>query len=251
MNSDRESLCVPAPGCVDGARRGSASCLHADGEPCGFFSDTASIPAAGEFWNVPAAVSGASAGSVSCVDGGSNGGGGGGCVGGPASASACKSRAASVAYVLNSESGPAESAALQCLKDACDAAGCRMEVVHFGKLDFGEMAVLDQFYNAGESLSLEAVTAPCRHEPGPNPNFTEVHGAELLILPFFITALTPVKPFELNIVFYTTVDFLQKKRTFKNLLSYFLKKKKKKRHRLHVKGAYWSFARISFFPPSN
>lgn len=249
MNSDRESLCVPAPGCVDGARRGSASCLHADGEPCGFFSDTASIPAAGEFWNVPAAVSGASAGSVSCVDGGSNGGGGGGCVGGPSSASACKSRAASVAYVLNSESGPAESAALQCLKDACDAAGCRMEVVHFGKLDFGEMAVLDQFYNAGESLSLEAVNAPCRHEPGPNPNFTEVHGAELLILPFFMTALTPVKPFELNIVFYTTVDFLQKKGRLKNLLSYFLKEKKK--DRLHVKGAYWSFARISFFPPSN
>lgn len=131
MNSDRESLRVPALECVDGARRGSASCLHADG----FFSDTASIPAAGEFWNVPAA------GSVSCADGGSNGG-----AGGPASA--CKSRAASVAYVLNSESGPAESAALQCLKDACDAAGCQLEVVLFGRLDFGEMAVLDQFYNA-------------------------------------------------------------------------------------------------------
>lgn len=152
MNSDREGgLCLSAPECTDGARRGSASCLHADG-------DSASIPAAGDFWNEPAVLSGASAGSVSvsCPDGG--GSSSSGCLGGPSSAGgACKSRAASVAYVLNSESGPAESAALQCLKDACDAVVCRLDVVHFGKLDFGEMAVLDQFYNAGGSLSHGAV----------------------------------------------------------------------------------------------
>ncbi|GAA6099385.1 mitogen-activated protein kinase kinase kinase 5 isoform X1 [Tachysurus ichikawai] len=140
MNSDRESLRQQE--CTEGApRRGSASCTHTDREPCGF-GDRASMPAAGDFWNTPAVVSGGSAGTLSCQDGG----------GGQSSAGESKSRAASVAYVLNSESGPAESAALQCLKDACDAAACRLDVVHFGKLDFGETAVLDQFYNAGESL---------------------------------------------------------------------------------------------------
>lgn len=146
MNSDRERLCLAAPVCADGVRRGgSASCGS---------GDSASIPAAGDFWNEHALMSGAHAGSVmSCPDVGSSGG----CVGGPSSAGVCTSRAASVAYVLNSESGPAESAALQCLKDACDAAGCRLDVVLFGKLDFGETAVLDQFYNAGGSLSNGAV----------------------------------------------------------------------------------------------
>uniref|UniRef100_A0AAY4CS63 mitogen-activated protein kinase kinase kinase n=1 Tax=Denticeps clupeoides TaxID=299321 RepID=A0AAY4CS63_9TELE len=38
--------------------------------------------------------------------------------------------------------------ALQCLKDACDVVGSKLEIVHFGKLDFGETSVLDQFYNA-------------------------------------------------------------------------------------------------------
>lgn len=150
MNSDREVLFLPEPDCTDSARRGSASCLHTGRESCRF-GDSASMPAAGDFWNVPVVVSSVSAGSVRCQDGASSGG----CVGGPSSAGDCKSRAASVAYVLNSESGPAESAALQCLKDACDAAACRLDVVHFGKLDFGETAVLDQFYNAGGSLSRE------------------------------------------------------------------------------------------------
>ncbi|TSL47571.1 Mitogen-activated protein kinase kinase kinase 5 [Bagarius yarrelli] len=143
MESDRDGMCPPVPECTDGTCQRSASCLQKDGEMCGS-GDSASIPAAGEFWNVPALVSGVSAGSESCQDGGSNGG----CVGGLSNPGACKNRAASVAYVLNSESGPAESAALQCLKDACDAAACRLDVVHFGKLDFGETAVLDQFYNA-------------------------------------------------------------------------------------------------------
>uniref|UniRef100_A0A8B9JS64 mitogen-activated protein kinase kinase kinase n=1 Tax=Astyanax mexicanus TaxID=7994 RepID=A0A8B9JS64_ASTMX len=59
----------------------------------------------------------------------------------------CKNRRASVAYVLNSETG-AESMALQCLRDACEAVGTALEIVLFGKLDFGETAVLDRFYNA-------------------------------------------------------------------------------------------------------
>lgn len=153
MNSDRERLCLAPAECADSARRGggSASCGSGDGP--------LSVPAAGDFWNEHALLSGAHAGSVmSCPDGG---GSGGGCVGGPSSASACTNRAASVTYVLNSESGPSESAALQCLKDACDAAGCRLDVVHFGKLDFGETAVLDQFYNAGRSECM-GVQEPCR-----------------------------------------------------------------------------------------
>uniref|UniRef100_A0AAR2IQQ9 mitogen-activated protein kinase kinase kinase n=1 Tax=Pygocentrus nattereri TaxID=42514 RepID=A0AAR2IQQ9_PYGNA len=57
------------------------------------------------------------------------------------------SRRASVSYVLNSETG-AESMALQCLRDACEAVGSTLEIVLFGKLDFGETSVLDRFYNA-------------------------------------------------------------------------------------------------------
>uniref|UniRef100_A0A8D3E2H9 mitogen-activated protein kinase kinase kinase n=1 Tax=Scophthalmus maximus TaxID=52904 RepID=A0A8D3E2H9_SCOMX len=65
--------------------------------------------------------------------------------------STCKSRPVTVAYVVNGEASQqnnAESMALQCLKDACDAAGSRLETVNFGKLDFGETTVLDSFYNA-------------------------------------------------------------------------------------------------------
>uniref|UniRef100_A0AAQ4Q7Q9 Protein kinase domain-containing protein n=1 Tax=Gasterosteus aculeatus aculeatus TaxID=481459 RepID=A0AAQ4Q7Q9_GASAC len=47
-----------------------------------------------------------------------------------------------------SQQNNAESMALQCLKDACDAAGSKLETANFGKLDFGETTVLDSFYNA-------------------------------------------------------------------------------------------------------
>uniref|UniRef100_A0A673CJR6 mitogen-activated protein kinase kinase kinase n=1 Tax=Sphaeramia orbicularis TaxID=375764 RepID=A0A673CJR6_9TELE len=62
-----------------------------------------------------------------------------------------KSRPVAVAYVLNSEANlqnNAENLALQCLRDACDTVGSKLETVNFGKLDFGETAVLDRFYNA-------------------------------------------------------------------------------------------------------
>lgn len=65
----------------------------------------------------------------------------------------CKNRPVTVAYVVNGEASQqnnAESMALQCLKDACDAAGSKLETANFGKLDFGETTVLDSFYNAGE-----------------------------------------------------------------------------------------------------
>lgn len=66
----------------------------------------------------------------------------------------CKSRAVTVAYVRNSETSQSlssENMALQCLKDACDIVGCKLDVIPFGKLDFGETSVLDHFYNAGKS----------------------------------------------------------------------------------------------------
>uniref|UniRef100_A0A3Q1CSP4 mitogen-activated protein kinase kinase kinase n=1 Tax=Amphiprion ocellaris TaxID=80972 RepID=A0A3Q1CSP4_AMPOC len=63
----------------------------------------------------------------------------------------CKNRPVTVAYVVNGEASQqnnAESMALQCLKDACDTVGSKLETVNFGKLDFGETTVLDRFYNA-------------------------------------------------------------------------------------------------------
>ncbi|KAJ7397773.1 mitogen-activated protein kinase kinase kinase 5 [Pitangus sulphuratus] len=81
---------------------------------------------------------------------------------GAAAAAACPSTAArakgggrrtAVTYVINEASqGPllaAESGALQSLREACEAVGAALETLHFGKLDFGETAVLDRFYNAG------------------------------------------------------------------------------------------------------
>lgn len=63
-------------------------------------------------------------------------------------------RRTAVTYVINEASqGPllaAESGALQSLREACEAVGATLETLHFGKLDFGETAVLDRFYNAGE-----------------------------------------------------------------------------------------------------
>lgn len=64
-------------------------------------------------------------------------------------------RRTAVTYVINEASqGPllaAESGALQSLREACEVVGAALETLHFGKLDFGETAVLDRFYNAGES----------------------------------------------------------------------------------------------------
>uniref|UniRef100_A0A8C1UUW1 mitogen-activated protein kinase kinase kinase n=1 Tax=Cyprinus carpio TaxID=7962 RepID=A0A8C1UUW1_CYPCA len=63
----------------------------------------------------------------------------------------CKNRAVQVSYVRNSETSQPlspESMALQCLKDACDTVGFKLDIIPFGKLDFGETSVLDHFYNA-------------------------------------------------------------------------------------------------------
>nr|XP_060609417.1 mitogen-activated protein kinase kinase kinase 5 isoform X1 [Anolis sagrei ordinatus] len=61
-------------------------------------------------------------------------------------------RRTTVSYVIN-EASPgavlqAESGALQSLREACETVGAELQALHFGKLDFGETAVLDRFYNA-------------------------------------------------------------------------------------------------------
>lgn len=109
-----------------------------------------------------------------------------GAAAGPGIAARAKSggRRTAVTYVINEPSqGPllaAESGALQSLREACEAVGAALETLHFGKLDFGETAVLDRFYNAGES-DLPALSAAAgsgsararRHLPGPGrPGFT-------------------------------------------------------------------------------
>uniref|UniRef100_A0AAZ3QNM0 mitogen-activated protein kinase kinase kinase n=1 Tax=Oncorhynchus tshawytscha TaxID=74940 RepID=A0AAZ3QNM0_ONCTS len=99
------------------------------------------IPAAGTFWH-DSVVSGSISPSIlSCpMDSG--------CL---LSTGKCKSRAVTVAYVVNSELTQlhtAENMALHCLKDACESVGSQLEIINFGKIDFGETCVLDQFYNA-------------------------------------------------------------------------------------------------------
>ncbi|KYO19067.1 mitogen-activated protein kinase kinase kinase 5 isoform X2 [Alligator mississippiensis] len=57
-------------------------------------------------------------------------------------------RRTAVVYVINEGGGPAESGALQSLREACEAVGAALDALHFAKLDFGETAVLDRFYSA-------------------------------------------------------------------------------------------------------
>lgn len=69
-----------------------------------------------------------------------------------------KQRSLRVVYVLNDglksvmASSP-ESGALQGLQRACDSESALLTTVTFGRLDFGETAVLDSFYDAGGFLS--------------------------------------------------------------------------------------------------
>uniref|UniRef100_A0A4W5MWU9 mitogen-activated protein kinase kinase kinase n=1 Tax=Hucho hucho TaxID=62062 RepID=A0A4W5MWU9_9TELE len=101
----------------------------------------APIPAARTFWHDSVVSGSISPNILSCPKDS----------GGLLSTVKCKSRAVTVAYVVNSEltqPHTAESMALHCLKDACDSVGSKLEIIHFGKIDFGETCVLDQFYNA-------------------------------------------------------------------------------------------------------
>lgn len=145
MNQDQDgiSLAVPSFGAGPGRENlsGENTSVNSSGGggACG-------IPAAGTFWH----DSGAGGGGLSPISGS--------CpldTGGLLSTGkSCKSRPVTVAYVVNGEASQQnnhESMALQCLKDACESVGSKLETVNFGKLDFGETAVLDRFYNAGES----------------------------------------------------------------------------------------------------
>uniref|UniRef100_A0A671SYC0 mitogen-activated protein kinase kinase kinase n=1 Tax=Sinocyclocheilus anshuiensis TaxID=1608454 RepID=A0A671SYC0_9TELE len=98
-------------------------------------------PGAGAFWQDPSSCKSANPGVISLPsDSGTL-----------LTTGKCKSRAVQVAYVRNSETSQSlspENMALQCLKDACDIVGFKLDIVPFGKLDFGETSVLDHFYNA-------------------------------------------------------------------------------------------------------
>uniref|UniRef100_A0A672RLD6 mitogen-activated protein kinase kinase kinase n=1 Tax=Sinocyclocheilus grahami TaxID=75366 RepID=A0A672RLD6_SINGR len=98
-------------------------------------------PGAGTFWQDPSSCKSANPGVISLPSDSGN----------LLTTGKCKSRAVQVAYVRNSETSQPlspENMALQCLKDACDIVGFKLDIVPFGKLDFGETSVLDHFYNA-------------------------------------------------------------------------------------------------------
>lgn len=64
-------------------------------------------------------------------------------------------RALRAVYVRSESSqgaaaGNPEAGALKCLLRACEAEGAHLTSIPFGELDFGETAVLDAFYDAGE-----------------------------------------------------------------------------------------------------
>lgn len=75
-------------------------------------------------------------------------------------AAAPRPRCLRAVYVLNDPpKGGAgarspEAGARQCLLRACEAEGAQLGTVNFGELDFGETAVLDTFYDAGEQAGL-------------------------------------------------------------------------------------------------
>ncbi|XP_025150267.3 mitogen-activated protein kinase kinase kinase 5 isoform X1 [Bubalus bubalis] len=135
-----EGITFSVPPFAEGGsyRRGGAA-TAAEGE-----ENQLPPPPPGSFWNVESAAA-PGAGCPSATSGSSatrcrgNSGGGGG-------------RRTTVAYVINEASQGqlvvAESEALQCLREACETVGAALETLHFGKLDFGETAVLDRFYNA-------------------------------------------------------------------------------------------------------
>uniref|UniRef100_A0A8C9VEU9 mitogen-activated protein kinase kinase kinase n=1 Tax=Scleropages formosus TaxID=113540 RepID=A0A8C9VEU9_SCLFO len=145
------SLSVPSIGPAShevGDARVGPACPRGDlGAGGGGAASARLVPAAGTFWQ-EAGVAGcldspSAAASCPMMDG----------ISLLSAGKSCRSRTVTVTvvYVINSDTSlahAAESAALQCLREACDTVGCKLNTVHFGKLDFGETAVLDHFYNA-------------------------------------------------------------------------------------------------------
>uniref|UniRef100_A0A3Q3BIP3 mitogen-activated protein kinase kinase kinase n=1 Tax=Kryptolebias marmoratus TaxID=37003 RepID=A0A3Q3BIP3_KRYMA len=141
MNPDQDGISFPVPSFGPGREPAAVGGEHSSSGGGG----AAGIPAAGTFWQDPLVVPGGGGLSPTPEDDPLDGGG---------LLSTCKSsksRPVTVAYVVNGEASPqtnAESMALQCLKDACERVGSKLDTVNFGKLDFGETTVLDRFYNA-------------------------------------------------------------------------------------------------------
>uniref|UniRef100_A0A8C2A534 mitogen-activated protein kinase kinase kinase n=1 Tax=Cyprinus carpio TaxID=7962 RepID=A0A8C2A534_CYPCA len=132
MNSDLEAISLSVPSlCQPLDMMGGSS-----GESSGRVH-----PGAGIFWQDPSSCKSAHIGVISLPsDSGTL-----------LTTVKCKNRAVQVSYVRNSETSQPlspESMALQCLKDACDTVGFKLDIIPFGKLDFGETSVLDHFYNA-------------------------------------------------------------------------------------------------------
>ncbi|CAL9691816.1 unnamed protein product [Knipowitschia caucasica] len=148
MSQDQDGISLTVPSLGEGQcqeRVGGGASGGAVEDP----EETAggSVPAAGSFWQDPSATS---------TGGGGGGTGPGLCpleTGGLLTAGRSgNKRPVTVAYVVNSEANlqnSAEVLALQCLRDACEAVGSKLDSVNFGKLDFGETTELDRFYNAG------------------------------------------------------------------------------------------------------
>lgn len=137
MSQEQDGISLPVP-CF-------GACLGAESTRKRIGGGGSGLPAAGTFWQDSMMGTGALSPDVErCpVE-----------AGGLLSTGKSKSRPVTVAYVVNGEASlqsNAESLALQCLKDACDTVGSKLDTVNFGKLDFGETTVLDRFYNAGES----------------------------------------------------------------------------------------------------
>ncbi len=148
MSQEQDGISLPVPcfGGCPGRESIAGESTNSSGRGGGG-GGSPGIPAAGTFWHDTVVAGGGLSPTV-----GSSPMDGGGLL---STGKSCKSRPVTVAYVVNageaSQQNNAESTALQCLKDACDAVGSRLETVNFGKLDFGETTVLDSFYNAGES----------------------------------------------------------------------------------------------------
>ncbi|XP_053144726.1 mitogen-activated protein kinase kinase kinase 5 isoform X2 [Hemicordylus capensis] len=99
-------------------------------------------PPPGTFWNEDSNTTCPASDTAARAKSSAGGGGGGGSF----------NRRTTVSYVIN-EASPgllqaAESGALQSLREACEIVDADLQTLHFGKLDFGETAVLDRFYNA-------------------------------------------------------------------------------------------------------
>ncbi|KAK1170829.1 mitogen-activated protein kinase kinase kinase 5-like [Acipenser oxyrinchus oxyrinchus] len=136
MSHDIEGITfsVPSfwPSTGDGISESACSCGDSES------NNANTVAAAGTYWQDPTASG--SPTTLNCPK----------TSGGLLTVGKTKNRAITVAYVINetTQMHAAENMALQCLKEACDNGGTTLEILHFGKLDFGETKVLDRFYNA-------------------------------------------------------------------------------------------------------